>query len=74
MIPDRDARTPRVRIVNRDHPHYGEYGQFTGEVIRPIWGGKMALVKLEACQHGCDACYVSPGDIREVNSEDQYVR
>lgn len=61
-----DQKLPRVQIVNREHPHFEEYGRFTGEVIRPIWGGKMALVQLENCQHGGDACYVNPGDVKEV--------
>lgn len=65
--------SPRVRIVNRKHPHFGEYGLFTGQTIRLVTGSTMALVKLEHCKHGGDACYVSPGDIREVNAEDQYV-
>ena len=65
---------PRVKIVGRKHPHCGEYGRFTGEVIRLVTGPKMALVKLENCRHGGDACYVSPGDIREVNEDDQYVK
>jgi hypothetical protein len=67
------ASLPRVKIVGCDHPHRGEYGRFTGEVIRLITGARMALVKLEHCAHGGDACYVSPVDIREVNEDDQYV-
>jgi hypothetical protein len=68
-------RQPRVKIVNRQHPHHGEYGRFTSEVIQMRFGlgNKMALVKLESCKHGTDRCYVSPGDIREVNDDDQYV-
>jgi hypothetical protein len=57
---------PRVKIVGREHPHKGEYGRFTGETIS-VFGKRMALVKLEDCKHGTDGCYVSPGDIREVN-------
>lgn len=57
---------PRVQIVNREHPHFEEYGRFTGEVIAPIWGGKMAKVQLEHCRHGGDACFVSPSDIKQV--------
>lgn len=67
------AQAPRVKIVNREHPHHGEYGRFTGEIVKPIWGGKMALVKLENCPHRNESCYVSPGDVREVNADDQYV-
>jgi hypothetical protein len=59
-------RKPRVQIVNRKHPHFEEYGRFTGEVVTMLWGAKMAKVELENCQHGTDACFVSPGDVREV--------
>ena len=70
-----NEKQPRVKIVSPAHPHRGEYGRFTGEVIRMRFhgGDKMALVKLESCRHGVDSCYVSPGDIREVNDDDQYV-
>lgn len=64
---------PRVKIVGKEHPHRGEYGRFTGEMIRIATGAKMALVTLERCAHGMSACYVSPGDVREVNDDDQYV-
>jgi len=64
---------PRVRIVNRDHPHHGEYGWFTGELITLVTGHRMALVTLEQCRHGMDGCYVSAGDIRQVDEDDQYV-
>ncbi len=53
----------RVQIIDPDHPHFEEYGRFTGQVIRPIWGGTMALIELEHCRHGGDSCYVSPGQI-----------
>lgn len=70
-----DWKQYRVRIVNKAHPHCGEYGHFTGEVIKMVTtGNRMALVKLEACKHGTDACYVSPGDVSEVDQENQYVR
>lgn len=65
--------SPRVKIVGPKHPHRGEYGRFTSETITVI-GQRMALVKLEHCQHGMDACYVSPGDIREVDDDDQFVQ
>jgi hypothetical protein len=64
---------PRVKIIGKDHPHRGEYGELTGDVIRLVTGSKMARVKLEACRHGGDACYVSPGDVREVDADDQFV-
>jgi hypothetical protein len=56
----------RVQITDPEHPHFEEYGRFTGEVIRPIWGGTMAKVTLENCRHGGDACFVSPGQITQV--------
>ena len=67
------SKLPRVKIVAKAHPHKGEYGQFTGEVIRLVTGHKMAHVQLENCKHGTDGCYVSPGDVREVNEDDQYI-
>lgn len=58
---------PRVQIVNRDHPHFEEYGRFTGKIIVMRFGGsKMAEMKLEHCRHGCDACFVSVGDVRQA--------
>lgn len=64
---------PRVKIIGKHHPHRGEYGRFTGDVIRLATGDRMALVKLESCRHGTEGCYVSPGDVRQVDEEDQYV-
>lgn len=57
---------PRVQIIDRTHPHFEEYGRFTGQIIHPVWGGQMAFVNLEHCRHGVDACYVSPGQVKEV--------
>lgn len=58
----------RVQIVNRQHPHFEEYGRFTGKIIQMKFGAqaKMAEVKLEHCRHGGDACFVNPGDVRQV--------
>jgi hypothetical protein len=56
----------RVQIVKRSHPHFEEYGRFTGKIIKPIWGGTMAEVKLENCRHGTDGCFVSPKDVKQV--------
>lgn len=58
----------RVQIVNRDHPHFEEYGRFTGKIIRMKFGAQneMAEVKLENCRHGTDGCFVSKGDVRQV--------
>lgn len=59
---------PRVQIVNRKHPHFEEYGRFTGKVITMRFGARdpMAEVKLEHCKHGTDGCFVSKGDVRQV--------
>ena len=55
----------RVYISNPKHPHYGESGIWTGEVIRLRFGGPpMWKVALDNCKHGTDGCFVSPGDIR----------
>lgn len=58
---------PRVQITNRKHPHFEEYGRFTGKIIATIFSGEsMAEVKLENCRHGTDGCFVSKGDVRQV--------
>jgi len=57
---------PRVQIVNREHPHFEEYGRFTGKIITTIWGSTMAEVTLEHCRHGVDGCFVSKGDVKAV--------
>lgn len=57
----------RVQIVNRKHPHFEEYGRFTGKVVTLIFDDKpMAEVKLENCRHGSDSCFVNRGDVRQV--------
>jgi len=58
----------RVQIVNRDHPHFEEYGRFTGKIVTMKFGdrSKMAEVKLENCRHGGDACFVNVGDVIQV--------
>jgi hypothetical protein len=59
----------RVQITKRTHPHFEEYGRFTGKVIKFPWGEGhlMAEVKLEHCRHGTDGCFVSRGDVRIVS-------
>jgi len=57
---------PYYRIVDREHPHYPEAGQATGETITFRGGGKMAKIRLLSCRHGTDACFVSPGQVREI--------
>ena len=61
------APLPRIQIVNRQHPHFEEYGRFTGKIIQLKFSGEqMAEVKLESCRHGTDGCFVSAGDVRQV--------
>ena len=60
---NKELKTQRVRIVNRQHPHYRETGFMTGEMISVLGKTPMAKVKLENCQHGTDACYVGKGDV-----------
>lgn len=59
---DDEVRAIRMRISDRDHPHYGEVGQLTGNVIS-LFGKPMAELKLEHCQHGTFGCFVSSGQI-----------
>ena len=56
----------KVVICDPEHPHYPESGELTGDVIRFPWGGQMAKMKLAACAHGTDACYISPGQAQEI--------
>lgn len=58
---------PRVQIVNRQHPHYEEFGRLTGKVITMRFSKhEMAEVRLEHCPHGVDACFVGKGDVVQV--------
>lgn len=59
-------KLPRVQIVNRAHPHFEEYGRFTGKVITLPLGKRMAEVSLEQCCHGTSGCFVAVGDVRQV--------
>lgn len=64
----------RVQIVNRDHPHFEEYGRFTGKIVTMRFGDQctMAEVKLEHCRHGGDACFISKGDVRLVAEREHH--
>lgn len=55
----------QVEIIDSTHPHYGERGELTGEMIK-LFGKPMALMKLDNCEHGTDDCYVSHGQVREL--------
>lgn len=54
--------TKRVYVCDRQHPHYGESGTLTGKIIS-LFGTPMAEVKLDACKHGTDGCFVQKGQI-----------
>jgi hypothetical protein len=53
----------RVFVSDPHHPHHGEAGVFTGNVIR-LFGKPMAELRLENCQHGTDGCFVKVGQVR----------
>lgn len=61
-------KLPRVQIVHRQHPHFEEYGRFTGTIITMKFGDRaqMAEVALENCRHGVDGCFVRAGEVRQV--------
>lgn len=65
---NKKEQLPRVQIVNRQHPHFEEYGRFTGRVIVLKFGDgkRMAEVALENCRHGTDGCFVDVGDVKQV--------
>ena len=58
-------RFPRIQVINRTHPHFEEYGRFTGVVIM-MFGDKMAEVALEHCRHGMHGCFVFVDDVEQV--------
>lgn len=58
----------RVFICDREHPHHGEVGTMTGKIIS-LLGTEMAEVRLDACKHGTEGCFVKKG---QVISEDQF--
>jgi hypothetical protein len=60
-----------VIITDKNHPHYGEAGRMTGEVIT-VLGKQMAKVELTGCQHGGDACYVSKGQVSRLAERELY--
>lgn len=55
----------KVLISDRSHPHYGETGTMTGKIIS-LFGKPMAEVRLDACRHGTDGCFVSKGQVSEM--------
>jgi len=58
----------RVQIVERTHPHFEEYGRFTGKIVTMKFGTRepMAEVTLENCRHGSDGCFVGKGEVKAV--------
>lgn len=63
-----DIPLQRVQIVDRQHPHYEEYGRFTGKIVTMKFGTRepMAEVTLENCRHGSDGCFVRKGEVKAV--------
>lgn len=55
----------RVRICDREHPHYPATGIPTGKVII-LLGEPMAEIRLDSDSHGMDACFVSKGQIEKI--------
>ena len=58
----------RVQIIDRQHPHFGEYGRFTGKIITMKFGTREQIVEvlLEHCHHGSDGCFVRKGEVKAV--------
>lgn len=57
----------RVQVIDRDHPHFEEYGRFSGKIITMRFSGEsMAEVILENCRHGGGGCFVSKGQVKQV--------
>ena len=54
----------RVFVCDPEHPHYGESGVMTGKMIS-LFGTPMAEVKLDACRHGTDGCFVKKGQVQQ---------
>lgn len=52
----------KVRIINKEHPHYGEIGYYNGESIE-LFGRVKYKVELIACQHGEKACFADASAI-----------
>jgi hypothetical protein len=62
LLTAEERQAMRVQIVDPEHPHFPEHGEFTGEMIM-LLGTPMAKVKLDHCQHGTDACFVTKGQV-----------
>lgn len=62
------SKLQRVQIIERRHPHFEEYGRFTGKIITMKFGTcePMAEVALENCRHGVDGCFVRKGEVKQV--------
>ncbi len=63
MIFDIDA--VNIRITDLNHPHFGESGILTGEVVW-VMGIRMAKVELMDCNHGTDGCYVTAKQVEKI--------
>lgn len=62
---ERDNPEVAVRISDFRHPHFYETGRLTGH-IKIVLGAPMAEVKLDACEHGAERCFVRKGQVRRL--------
>lgn len=55
----------RIQITNRNHPHYGEYGNVMDDPNLPT--PSYRIVDLEGWnKYGTKQCYVRTGEYKEV--------
>jgi hypothetical protein len=60
---------PRRVLIVGDHPHRGEVGTLSGEVLQPPDGGpEMARVDLDG-GFATDACYAEAKNLQPVASD-----
>jgi hypothetical protein len=60
-----NTETIRVRICDKEHPHYPAVGVLTGKVIR-LFGKPMAELKFDQDSHGTEACFVDKGQVEKA--------
>lgn len=60
----------RVKIINRKHPHYGEYG--IADRMENTLVGPGLVINLENCPHGTVGCFVfKPEEVREAPAHEK---
>lgn len=57
----------KIRIIAKNHPHFGEYGEFTSSdegtiAAYMVLGEKKIKVDLINCPHGVKSCFVGYGE------------